>query len=63
MKGEVLRLITKNRHRKGQGLVEYALLAAFIALTVMIALGALGEKTFDLFTGLTGKLFEINSSR
>lgn len=63
MKDKVRRLITIIKLKKGQGLVEYALLAGFIALTALFALKVLGETTLDIFTGFIGKFAEINSTK
>ena len=41
---------------KGQGMVEYALIIAFIAIVVIAALVFLGPAIADLFTNITGEL-------
>ena len=41
---------------KGQGMVEYALIIAFIAIVVIAALVLLGPAIARLFTNITGEL-------
>lgn len=43
----------------GQGMVEYALVIAFIGLAVMSAIGAMGGELRTFFDGLTTKLAEL----
>ena len=44
----------------GQGVVEYALIIAGIALVVLIAVFALGQQITNFFTGFGGKITELN---
>lgn len=60
MKDKVRRLMTIIKLKKGQGLVEYALLAGFIALTALLALQVLGEKNLNFFKDISDKLTGIN---
>lgn len=41
---------------KGQGLVEYALIIALIAIVVIVALGLLGDQIDAIFRSITGSL-------
>jgi len=50
----ILRRLAGEDH--GQDLIEYALLAAFIALAVTAALVALGSSISGLFSTVSGKL-------
>ena len=47
--GQVKRLA---RTEKGQGMVEYGLIIALIAIVVIVALSPLGRAVRDLFNGL-----------
>lgn len=49
-------IFTMLRNRKGQGLVEYGLIIALIALAVTIALTTLGGNISALFTEIAGEL-------
>jgi Flp pilus assembly pilin Flp len=49
-------------NRRGQGMVEYVLIIAFIAIIVMVALGPLGEKIAAKFGEVTGKLTTTTTS-
>ncbi len=40
----------------GQGMVEYGLIIALVAVAVIVALTAVGTKAGDLFTGISNKL-------
>ena len=51
---EMLRRISKNR--KGQGMVEYGLIIALIAVVVIVALTPLGGAVKGLFQGLIAPL-------
>jgi pilus assembly protein Flp/PilA len=42
--------------KKGQGMVEYGLIIALIAVAVIVALTTMGTKISDLFDGVSGKL-------
>jgi len=44
------------RNQKGQTLVEYALILAFVALSVVVILGLLGQDINNFFTRFTGQL-------
>jgi pilus assembly protein Flp/PilA len=44
------------REDSGQDLIEYALLAAFIALAAIVAMTALGTSISGFFTSVKGKL-------
>lgn len=44
------------REEEGQGLVEYALIIALIAIVAIVGLGLAGGKVNDMFTGIAGKL-------
>ena len=44
------------REEQGQDLIEYALLAAFIALAATVAMTALGTSIGDFFTAVKTKL-------
>ncbi len=46
---------------KGQGMAEYGLILALIAVVVVVALGPLGEKIRDIFQEITDNGFEISS--
>lgn len=41
---------------KGQGLVEYAIIIALVAILVIVAVGAFGEKTGDTFSSINNSL-------
>jgi pilus assembly protein Flp/PilA len=47
------------QEEQGQDLIEYALLAAFIALASVLAMTNLGFGIRDLFAKVTGKLTAI----
>ncbi len=40
----------------GQGMVEYGLIIALIAVVVVVALVTLGPKIRDIFTGVEGQI-------
>lgn len=40
----------------GQGLVEYALLIAFVALVLVVLLAVFGQELVDLFNRITAQL-------
>lgn len=44
------------KEEEGQGMVEYGLILALIAVAVIITLSELGEQISDLFDGLKGKI-------
>ena len=41
---------------KGQGMAEYGLILALVAVIVVVALGPLGTKIASVFTDVTGKM-------
>ena len=43
-------------NEEGQGMVEYGLIIALVAVVVIIGLTALGTKANGLFSGLSDKL-------
>ncbi|MBE3589493.1 MAG: Flp family type IVb pilin [Firmicutes bacterium] len=51
-----VRLYNWLHREEGQGMVEYGLILALIAVAVIVALSGLGSKLYDLFQGITGKL-------
>lgn len=63
LKDKVRRLLETIRKRKGQGLVEYALLASLIALTAVFALGEMGRQVISFLTQFAVKLTEINMGK
>ncbi len=50
------RLYSWWKSEKGQGMVEYGLILALVAVVVIVALTALGGKLSELFTGVSGKI-------
>lgn len=44
------------RNEKGQGMVEYGLILALVAIVVIVALGAMGGTISDKFNQINGKL-------
>jgi pilus assembly protein Flp/PilA len=44
------------RHEDGQDLIEYALLAALIALAAVVAMQATGTSINDVFNTISGRL-------
>ena len=51
---EMMKVVLQNR--KGQGMVEYGLIIALVAVVVIVGLTALGGKANTLFSGLSDKL-------
>lgn len=49
-------MITSLSSQKGQTLVEYSLILAFVALAVVVILGILGQNVNNFFTRLTGQI-------
>lgn len=41
---------------KGQGLVEYAIIIAFVAIVVIVAIGFFGEKIGNTFSSINNSL-------
>jgi pilus assembly protein Flp/PilA len=48
------------KEESGQGMVEYALIIAGIALLALIAVFALGQQITNFFTGVGDKIIELN---
>ena len=46
------------KDESGQGMVEYGLIIALIAIVVIVALGLLGDKITTVFDNTNGKLDE-----
>ena len=44
------------KNQKGQGMVEYALILALVAIGVIVALTTMGTQIGQLFTDITAKL-------
>ena len=44
------------RNEEGQGMVEYGLIIALVAVVVIVGLTALGGKAITLFSGISDKL-------
>ncbi len=44
------------KEESGQGMVEYGLILALIAVGVIAALGVLGPKEVSIFTGISGSI-------
>lgn len=44
------------RDEEGQGMVEYGLIIAGIAIAVIVAIWALGPKIADMFNGVTAAI-------
>jgi pilus assembly protein Flp/PilA len=49
-------MMSNLKNQKGQGMVEYVLIIAFIAIVVMLAITPLGTAIAAKFTLVTGKL-------
>lgn len=49
-------LWSQRKNEAGQGMVEYALLIALIAIVVIAALIILGPQIAELFTNISGEL-------
>lgn len=49
------------RREDGQGLAEYALLIAFIALVVLLILGVFGQQLYDIYQDLVACLPDYNN--
>ncbi len=43
-------------NEEGQGMVEYGLIIALVAIVVIVGLGAIGTKANGLFGGVSNKL-------
>lgn len=52
-----LRLVTaREEHDKGATATEYALLVAFVAVVIAVAIGAFGTQLSGLFSAIGGKV-------
>jgi len=51
-----------NKNRKGQTLVEYALILAFISVVAISVLIRLGDEVKSIFTTISSQLAVANSS-
>lgn len=60
IKNRILYIIRLVLSKKGQGMVEYAFIIGFIALTVIFALGSLGSKLADFFTSIVNSIPALN---
>jgi pilus assembly protein Flp/PilA len=49
-------MITFKRRQKGQGMVEYALILALVALIVIVALIATGGQIINLYSDIIGTM-------
>ena len=49
-------MISNLKNKRGQGMVEYVLIIAFIAIVVMLAITPLGTAIATKFGEVTGKL-------
>ena len=49
-------MMSNLKNNRGQGMVEYVLIIAFIAIVVMLAITPLGTAVSDKFKEVTGKL-------
>ena len=47
-------MIHKNRRQSGQGMVEYSLILALVALIVIVALIATGGQIINLYSDIVG---------
>jgi Flp pilus assembly pilin Flp len=54
--------LRSKRNRKGQTLVEYALILAFISVVAISTLMRLGSAVKSIFTSITTQLAQANSS-
>ena len=50
------------RNEEGQGMVEYGLIIALVAVVVIVGLTALGGKASTLFSGISDKLTLTSTS-
>lgn len=58
MLNEVRNLV---KNESGQGMVEYGLIIALVAVAAIIGLGALGGGLDGIFDGITGELDDATS--
>jgi pilus assembly protein Flp/PilA len=56
MKNLVKRFMGFMRNEEGQGLVEYALIIALVAIVVIVALTLLGNRVSNAYTNIAGAL-------
>jgi Flp pilus assembly pilin Flp len=54
--------LRRMKSKKGQTLVEYALIIAFISIVAITVLIALGTQVKGIFTSVTSQLASANSS-
>jgi Flp pilus assembly pilin Flp len=54
--------LRRMKSKKGQTLVEYALIIAFISIVAITVLIALGSQVKGIFTSVTSQLAQANSS-
>jgi Flp pilus assembly pilin Flp len=54
--------LRRMKSKKGQTLVEYALILAFISVVAISVLIALGNQVKQVFTSITSQLSQANSS-
>ena len=54
--------LRRMKNKKGQTLVEYALILAFISVVAISVLIALGNQVKTVFSGITSQLASANSS-
>ena len=54
--------LRRMKSKKGQTLVEYALILAFISVVAISVLIALGNQVKQVFTSITSQLAQANSS-
>ena len=57
MLAQIINFINHVRmNKKGQGMVEYALIIGLIAVVVIVVLATLGGDIANLFKGISGKI-------
>ena len=56
------KLFQKRKRRRGQTMVEYALILAFISLVAISVLSALGKQVKAVFTVITSQMAAAQSS-
>jgi len=56
MKNTMKKIVTFFKSERGQGMVEYGLIIALVAVVVIGALIILGPKIKDLFIGVSDKM-------
>jgi Flp pilus assembly pilin Flp len=58
----LMQMLNRNKANRGQTLVEYALILAFISVVAISVLIALGKQVKSVFTTITSQLAVANSS-